>query len=354
MLDPAQQAAFTRFIQSNRGYVGIHSASDTEYTWPWYGVLVGAYFNGHPMGGQQTFAVQDTAHPSTTGLPASWVRSEAEWYNFNPNPRTNSHILVVLNEPPGTTVGMGADHPMSWCKPYDGGRSWYTGMGHNNEAYSEPLFRQHVLGGIRWALGTVVRQLRRGGAHADAARDAHTDADRRRLLRRRQPARCSGPATASSQVGASTAGVAFDGDASTRWESVQGVDPQWLPRRHGQLQTLCRVVLNWEAAYASAYQIQVSNDGNAWTNIYSTTTSTGGLQILSVSGSGRYLRMNGTARGTGYGYSLWEMEAYGGISWHARAEASSGHDARSLHEVSSSRLIPFLPAPGESALHDSR
>jgi glucose/arabinose dehydrogenase/type 1 glutamine amidotransferase len=313
VLDPAQQAAFTRFIQGNKGYVGIHSASDTEYTWPWYGVLVGGYFNGHPMGGQQTFTIQDTAHPSTTGMATTWIRSEAEWYNFNPNPRTNSHILVVLNEPPGTTVGMGADHPMSWCKPYDGGRSWYTGMGHNMEAYSEPQFRQHVLGGIRWALGAV---------SGNCGSAAPTPTPRTRPTPTPTGGgSCGGAnlalfrtATASSQVGGNTAGVAFDGDAGTRWESTQGVDPQWLRVDLGSTQSLCRVVLNWEAAYASAYQIQTSNDGSSWSNIYTTTTSTGGLQILSVSGSGRYLRMNGTARGTGYGYSLWEMEAYSGVS----------------------------------------
>jgi hypothetical protein len=206
---------------------------------------------------------------------------------------------------------MGADHPMSWCKPYDGGRSWYTGMGHNQEAYSEPLFQQHVLGGIRWALGVAPGNCG-GAAPTPTPRTTPTPTPT-------GGGSCGGAnlalyrtATALSAIGASTAGVAFDGDAGTRWESVQGVDPQWLRVDLGRTQSLCRVVLNWEAAYASTYQIQVSNDGNVWTNIYSTTTSTGGLQILNVSGSGRYLRMNGTARGTGYGYSLWEMEAYGG------------------------------------------
>jgi type 1 glutamine amidotransferase len=221
VLDPAQQAAFTRFIQMGRGYVGIHSASDTEYTWPWYGVLVGGYFNGHPTGGQQSFPIEDATHPSTTGLPNPWIRSEAEWYDFNPNPRTNSRILVRYTEPATHPAPMG-DHPMSWCKPYDGGRSWYTAFGHNDEAYSEPAFQQHVLGGIRWALGAVSGNCGtapptpapRTTATATPTGGNTCSATNLALFR---------PATGSSAL--SSAGLAFDGDLTTRWESAHGVDP---------------------------------------------------------------------------------------------------------------------------------
>src|SRR4051794_18821372 len=120
-------------------------------------------------------------------------------------------------------------------------------------------------------------------------------------------------ATASSAENASTpAGAAVDGNTATRWSSAFG-DPQWLQVDLGSTQTVCRVGLSWEAAYATAYQIQVSNDGSAWTSIYSTTTGTGGNQTLTVNGSGRYVRMYGTGRATAYGYSLWEFKVFGSL-----------------------------------------
>jgi hypothetical protein len=116
------------------------------------------------------------------------------------------------------------------------------------------------------------------------------------------------PATASSTENAGTpASAAVDGNTGTRWSSAFS-DPQWLEVDLGSSKTICSVGLNWEAAYATAFQIQVSNDNATWTTIYSTTTGTGGNQTLSVSGTGRYIRMYGTARATQYGYSLWEFQ----------------------------------------------
>jgi F5/8 type C domain len=119
------------------------------------------------------------------------------------------------------------------------------------------------------------------------------------------------PTTASSMENAGTpAAAATDGNLGTRWSSAFS-DPQWLQVDLGSVQSICKVVLNWETAYGKAFQIQTSNDGSTWTPIYSTTTGTGGNQTLTVSGSGRYIRMYGTARGTQYGYSLWEFSVYG-------------------------------------------
>ncbi|WP_407566713.1 discoidin domain-containing protein [Polymorphospora sp. A560] len=118
------------------------------------------------------------------------------------------------------------------------------------------------------------------------------------------------PATASSAESAGmAASAAVDGNTGTRWSS-QFTDPQWLRVDLGQTRTICQVVLAWEGAYGRAFQIQTSNDGNTWTSIYSTTTGAGGTQTLNVTGSGRYVRMYGTARGTGYGYSLWEFRVF--------------------------------------------
>jgi beta-glucanase (GH16 family) len=105
---------------------------------------------------------------------------------------------------------------------------------------------------------------------------------------------------------------AFDGNTGTRWESTQGVDPGWIRVDLGSTQTINRVNLNWEPAYAKSFQIQTSNDGTTWTTIYTTTAGAGGNVNLTVSGSGRYVRMYGTLRATQYGYSLWEFGVYGG------------------------------------------
>jgi hypothetical protein len=117
--------------------------------------------------------------------------------------------------------------------------------------------------------------------------------------------------TSSSNENASyTPDMAADGNTATRWSSAYS-DPQWIQVDLGSTQSICRVVLRWEVAYGKSYQIQTSNDGMNWTSIYSTTTGAGGTENLTVAGSGRYVRMNGTARGTAYGYSLWEFEIYG-------------------------------------------
>ncbi|MGH3385206.1 MAG: ThuA domain-containing protein [Nocardioidaceae bacterium] len=156
VLNDTQQAAFERYIAAGGGYAGVHAAADTEYDWPWYGDLVGAYFDSHPANQDATVKVSDRAHPSTDHLSADWARFD-EWYNYRTNPRGNVHVLAELDESTydagaGT---MGADHPITWCQDYQGGRSWYTGGGHTIESYSEPDFIEHLLGGIQTAAGTV-------------------------------------------------------------------------------------------------------------------------------------------------------------------------------------------------------
>ncbi|MFI7426524.1 discoidin domain-containing protein [Micromonospora sp. NPDC049836] len=117
---------------------------------------------------------------------------------------------------------------------------------------------------------------------------------------------------ASSWEGGNAPAAALDGRTSTRWSS-QFSDPQWLRVDFGGVATINRVVLNWEAAYATGYRLETSTDGNTWTTIYSTTSGRGGVEQLAVTGTGRYLRFSGTARATGYGYSLWEFQAYGTV-----------------------------------------
>ncbi len=119
------------------------------------------------------------------------------------------------------------------------------------------------------------------------------------------------PATASSVENAGTpASAAVDGSAGTRWSSAFS-DPQWIQVDLGASATLTQVVLQWESAYATAFTIQASDNGSTWSTVYSTTAGTGGTQTLTITGSGRYVRLTGTARATGYGYSLWEFQVFG-------------------------------------------
>jgi cytochrome c len=156
VLNNAQQDAFERYIQAGGGYVGIHSASDTEYGWPWYGELVGAYFANHPANQTATIKVEDPAHASTAHLGPLWERFD-EWYNFQTNPRGSVHVLASLDETSYNPGGgaMGAEHPIAWCHDYDGGRAWYTALGHTNESFVEAEFLEHLLGGIQTAAGVV-------------------------------------------------------------------------------------------------------------------------------------------------------------------------------------------------------
>ena len=170
VLNDTQQAAFERYIQAGGGYTGIHSASDTEYDWAWYGGLVGAYFRDHPgVAGvnqqfqEATMKVAGHSNPATAELPTRWTRTE-EWYNFRTNPRPNVRVLITVDEKtydprgysvPGGSPGMGEDHPISWCHAYDGGRAFYTALGHSSSAYSEPLVLSHILGGIEETAGVA-------------------------------------------------------------------------------------------------------------------------------------------------------------------------------------------------------
>lgn len=150
ILNEAQQAAFERFVQGGGGFVGVHSATDTEYDWPWYGRLVGAYFAGHPPVQPATVEVIDRTHPSTAVLPSIWQRRD-EWYDFQSAPAADVNVLALVDEDSYDGATMGEPHPIAWHHVYDGGRAWYTGMGHTGETYDEPLFREHLWGGIRWA-----------------------------------------------------------------------------------------------------------------------------------------------------------------------------------------------------------
>ncbi|MGW0927690.1 lectin [Streptomyces sp. NPDC002644] len=152
VLNATQQTAFEQYIRGGGGYVGVHAAADTEYDWPFYEGLAGALFHSHPAIQSATVEVEDRAHDATAHLGGTWQRTD-EWYNYRTNPRTTARVLASLDESSYSGGNMSGDHPIAWCKDYQGGRAFYTGGGHTDESYSEASFRRHVLGGIRWAAG---------------------------------------------------------------------------------------------------------------------------------------------------------------------------------------------------------
>lgn len=186
-----QRRAFEDFVHGGGGFVGIHAASDqnadSQQGWPWFGRLVGAYFGGHPLytsrpSGDESCQfgpivschdgvalIEDAAHPATEHLARASDASPPRWdvydefYGFATNPRGTVHVLAALDEStylgvPGQLSGaglMGADHPIAWCHAFEGGRAFYTGLGHDTQLYASDAYLRHVLGGILWATGAV-------------------------------------------------------------------------------------------------------------------------------------------------------------------------------------------------------
>jgi len=156
----AQKQAFQHYIRSGGGFVGIHSASGSERQWDWFAQMLGGRFHRHPPRQDFEVKVLDKNHPSTHFLPDIWHIVDDECYylkNLNPA----NHVLLAADL---TTVEdekreeypanyFGDLFPLSWCHEFDGGRQWYTALGHRSEHYSDPQLMQHILGGIRWAIG---------------------------------------------------------------------------------------------------------------------------------------------------------------------------------------------------------
>jgi hypothetical protein len=123
----------------------------------WYGELVGAYFADHPAITAADVIVEDSTHPAAKTLPATWTRTD-EWYNFRSNPRPNVSVILALDETSYTGGTMGEDHPIAWAHEYDGGRAFYTAMGHTAESFTETPYLEHLIGGIEWAGGRCETQ----------------------------------------------------------------------------------------------------------------------------------------------------------------------------------------------------
>lgn len=154
VLDAVQQSAFSAYITAGGGFVGVHSAADTEYDWPFYGQLFGngAWFLSHPPIQDATLVRESTTHPAALPFPPTLLFND-EWYNFRMNPRAATDVLLRLDESsysPGNGA-MGADHPIAWSHAVGSGRAFYTGLGHRTQTYANAIFREHLAAGIFWS-----------------------------------------------------------------------------------------------------------------------------------------------------------------------------------------------------------
>ena len=150
VLDPAQRAAFERYLAAGGAFMGVHSAADTGKDWAWYGDLVGAWFRKHPPGLQHT-EVRFESGRGPGGLQR-WPVTD-ELYNYTRNPRDMVDVIATVDESTYEGGTMGSDHPIAWCHASAGGRAWYTGLGHAQALYADPVFRAHLLRGLRWTTG---------------------------------------------------------------------------------------------------------------------------------------------------------------------------------------------------------
>lgn len=150
VLDAPQQAAFERYVAAGGGFMGVHAAADSGYTWPWYGELVGAWFARHPEGLQSVRVVfEDGAGPD--GLREWQVTDEI--YDYRRDPRPHVQVTASIDPASHPDGRMGDDHPIAWCHRNAGGPAWYTGFGHDPALYADPVFRAQLLRGLEWTTG---------------------------------------------------------------------------------------------------------------------------------------------------------------------------------------------------------
>lgn len=148
------RASVEAFVERGGGWVGLHSAADTEYEWPFYQELVVAPFADHPALQPAIVDLEDRAHPATAELPAGRWSATDEWYNFATNPRGEGvRVLATVDESTYSGGTMGLDHPIVWSHERLGGRAFYSALGHSGDRWRDPDFVRHVVGGVTWVLG---------------------------------------------------------------------------------------------------------------------------------------------------------------------------------------------------------
>ncbi|MBI9073268.1 MAG: TonB family protein [Melioribacteraceae bacterium] len=150
ILDEKEKNALENYIKKGGGFVGIHGASATEDDWEWYGKLIGAHFDDHPVIQEATINVINKEHPSTKHLPQKWIWSD-EWYNWKTELDKKAEVLLTVDESTYKGGKHKEFHPVAWCQEFEGSRSWYTSLGHSEACYSDSLYISHLAGGIIWA-----------------------------------------------------------------------------------------------------------------------------------------------------------------------------------------------------------
>ena len=158
VFNSAQESTFKDYILNGGGFVGIHGAifgpQACESDWRWYGEMFCCTFTNHSTVQPATVIVEPTAYPAMTRLPVRWARTD-EWYNYTGTPRNCAHVIATLDETTYRGGTVGRDHPIAWSRRMGKGRVWYTAMGHTESSFAEPLFLEHLLGGIQIAAGQV-------------------------------------------------------------------------------------------------------------------------------------------------------------------------------------------------------
>lgn len=150
IFDDAQKQAIKQYMNNGGGFVGIHAATDCNYEWEWYGKMVGGFFESHPKIQEAKLTIVDGNNKIVKGLPKPWLHKD-EWYNFK-SFNNAVKVLIKVDETSYKGGNMNDNHPISWIQKYDGGKVFYTALGHTKECYNDQLFLGHLLAGIKWAM----------------------------------------------------------------------------------------------------------------------------------------------------------------------------------------------------------
>jgi type 1 glutamine amidotransferase len=180
-----EKVAFMRYIQAGGGFMGIHSASGTERNWTWFKLMLGATFLRHPPFQPFTVHVLDPKHPAVKNLPVKWDTKD-EFYLFREfNPAIKVLIfsdLSVIKESNQKTVTpdvFGNRYPSVWCQEFDGGRTWYSALGHDRNDYSNPVYLAHIIEGLKWVTDKPKPDYKKAHATSSALNDDKPDNKRK-------------------------------------------------------------------------------------------------------------------------------------------------------------------------------
>jgi type 1 glutamine amidotransferase len=149
IFDQEGRQAFQNYIRSGGGFVGVHGASTNEYEWEWFGRMLGNHFDDHPKIQKAIMTIEIPDAPSTEHLPSKWEWTD-EWYNWRYEFDPAIEVLISVDESTYEGGKHSEYHPISWRQEFEGGRVWYTAIGHQIDSYKDENFIRHIAGGIKW------------------------------------------------------------------------------------------------------------------------------------------------------------------------------------------------------------